>query len=324
MMRRSQCALAAVGALGAVVAALAACSGESPATLCGAGTRLVGSTCVAAGSEAGLVDAALDVQAQEETGTDAEVDDSGADEPCPKPGPDAKQIDTGRFEDLVRRETIVNCDPLCGPVSLLCGLARCRAAGAPRSSLRGSPPNGVLPTLVNPVKTPRATIRLPRDPWLLGGECDSDLSMPALVTENPGLYLAYTAAKLQPRFSLPVELGIGWEPNSTAAVPLLIDGSAWSYRTITELLPTASGSAFYGPRTEPLFDLVSAHTSFERDRAECVVVNHRDFGTNVPAGTPVQTLEPSARVVFFTYARHIRASNLILDMNKTVACGVSP
>lgn len=318
-------ALAFALALGG--AALGACSGASPASLCGPGTRLSGSTCVPSAAEAGGMDAGVDVEEiPEDAGSDAEVDDSGADDPCPKMGPDAKETAVGMFEDEIRHERFMNCDATCGAVSPFCGLARCRTVGQPRWPSGPMAPRGVVGSPVDGVRLLRDTIRLPRDPWVaLGGECDPDPAMRPPTLGNSDL-APYAVANPQPKFSMPFEFALGWDQASTAPIPALIDGRSWTFRTVSDVQPTLSGALLVvASRLEPLFDVRGAYTSFEQDRVGCVVVNHRDYGTNVPKGHPPSTsYAPNPRVIFFTNRTHIPATNIVLDVNPTATCGVSP
>ncbi len=327
MMRRSQYALVAVGALGLVAAALAACSGTPSSTLCGAGTRLVNGTCVAAAGGDGGLDAGLDVEvpSDEDGGTDAETDDAGPDDPCPKMGPDAKEMGVGygpgAYQDDVRMERFYNCDSKCGTVSPQCGSARCRVTG---ERWEGSPSagKGTMYTPIDSIQR-RVTIRLPRDPWtVLGGECDPDPAMryPTGATN----YRPYAVASPQPRFSLLIEVGVGWPPNSDAPVPMMIEGRNWDFRTVTDGRLFNDGTLGAGTRLEPLFAPSAAFSAFEADRTGCVEINHRDYGTNVPPGNPPLVGPYGARLVFFTTRAHIRAANLVLDINASAKCGVSP
>lgn len=327
MMRRSQCALVAVGALGAVVAALAACSGTPSSTLCGAGTRLVNGTCVAAAGGDGGLDAGLDVEVppDEDGGSDADTDDAGPDDPCPKMGPDAKEMGVGygpgAYQDDVRMERFYNCDEKCGTVSPQCGSARCRVAG---ERWPGEPTGGkgTMYVPINSIQR-RVTIRLPRDPWtVLGGECDPDPAMryPTGATN----YRSYAVASPQPKFSLLVDVGVGWPPSSDAPVPMKIEGRNWDFRTVTDVRLFNDGNLGGGTRLEPLFAPSAAFSPFEADRTGCVEINHRDFGTNVPAGYSPLPNGDRARLVFFTSQAHIHAANLILDINASAKCGVNP
>lgn len=302
-------ALALALAFGGV--ALGACSGASPASLCGPGTRLVGSTCVPAPGEAGAMDAGVDVEAiPEDAGSDAEVDDSGPDDPCPTVG--------GNGITLYDGGAIYNCDPKCGAVASRCEESRCTPAGkrrtAPAALYADYPPEKV-------------TLRLPRDPWTLGGECDPDPSLRYALPQD----VPYTVRTPQPRYQHQMMIVWRVDPKPTS-VPTFIEPRGYTYRFMLDgtVRKDQNSGVLFAPgstRLEPLA-AASGFSPFERDRTTCERVDALDFETNLPAGV-VANEAPSVmlnyyRVVFFTDAQHIAARNLTIDMSPTAACEVKP
>jgi hypothetical protein len=312
MMRRSQYALAAVGALGAVAAVLAACSGTPSSTLCGAGTRLVNGTCVAAAGGDGGLDAGLDVEVppDQDGGSDAETDDAGPDDPCPTVG--------GNGITLFDGGAIYNCDPKCGPVASRCEESRCTPAGklraAPAAPYADYPPEKV-------------TLRLPRDPWTLGGECDPDPALRYAVPQD----IPYAVRAPQPRYQHQMMIVWRVDPKPTS-VPTFIEPRGYTYRFMLDgtVRKDQNSGVLFAPgstRLEPLA-AASGFSPFERDRTTCERVDALEFETNLPSGV-VPGQAPGGmlnyyRVVFFTDAQHIAARNLTIDMSPTAACEVKP
>lgn len=301
MMRRSRYALGAVGVLGAVLAALAACSGESPATLCGAGTRLVGSTCVAAGSEAGTPDGGPDVQTQDDGGPEAgQEEDAGLDDPCP---PNLSGTGTSEEGDGGLRTATLNCDPKCGAVAELCEPIRCRKVGEKRpfpSSLYESV------TAIGVGYAPRWVIRLPRDPWTVYGECNPSTTVTG---EAP-----YVAQSPQPRFAIAIRLS---DAGTFQGTDVFFAAQVGPYTARQFVYGRRLGNSWGDNRFEP-FPVAGAYGSFEKDHEGCGLLNANEPFASIGASPAL------VMIAVHTKAAHVRATNLLFDFSPSAKCGGTP
>jgi hypothetical protein len=295
-----------------------ACSSTPQNVVCGVGTKQVNGACVPdVGGEAGASDGGLNVSDAAEV-PDVDTFDAGPDEPCPVITPEyvQTQADKGSYFSLAKKHIIINCDAKCGDVSFWCQRAHCLPSGRRRTPSEVQRYGGEA-------LEDNVTVRLPRDPWTLWGECDPDTSK--RYPERPDRPLRpYTAMALQPKSSFFFEARRTVEDKE-----FRIEAGPWTVRVFNnfrhyeDALP-AFPQLFENPesvRSEPLFDVRDAFSPFEHDRSGCTKFNASHFQLQQPSGVAPAFNSGRPTYGFYTKQPHIAATNIIISVNTT--CGAS-
>jgi hypothetical protein len=288
-----------------------ACSSTQQGAVCGVGTKLVNGACVPDfGGDAAGGDATASDASEPDGGANADgsaEEDAGVDDPCPTPLPTffAEGITT-----QLPNSWVVNCDPRCGAVAKgVCERARCMPQGKVREFYAcgggvggaGSAGGG------------RATFRLPRDPWLLGGPCDPSTSLRYPDPSAGGVTVkAHTAMNPQPRFIY--SWGLPFSPTDAISLPVAISGGRWTLRPLNmrNVSPTNERTGL-GCRNEPLVRADETFTEVEREFVGCKEFRILDFDSVWPPGTPLSGPGPGGGspvvIAAYTSASHIPATN---------------
>jgi hypothetical protein len=297
-----------------------ACSSTPQGAVCGVGTKLVNGACVPdIGAEAGVGDGAIapDGAAESDAGIDGDAgeDDTGPDEPCPVFGAEWIQAsEGGAYYRNNNTEAYINCDPECGTTNPACRNSRCETVTRRRQNVDAWLNMVAFPDIVQ-----RQSIRLPRDPWTAGGECDPDIAprMPERIGTNAGPYQVMSP---QPRYSF--SFRPSYSINEPGAAPAAMRAGKWAFRYTNNSRITTGGTNYGFSRLEPLFDAAEAYGPIERDRTGCEEFDLAGVRVWPPRLMNPEVNSPSPYVVLFTHRRHIAATTIILSRNQT--CGTLP